>query len=293
MVDVIDGMDVSKFQGVIDYKTVGASGKMSFAFCKATDGNLAVDSQFKANWNGIKSIGLVRGAYHFAQPDMSMNDPIIEADHFVDTVGPLDPWDMLSLDIEKAGSVPAGPNFTNWVITFLERVEQRTGVRPIIYSGGPFFNQYGGVVTEDMMRRLTRFPFWLAAYVTHPENYIPNIWKHLGWIFWQRSGDVAAAGDTVLHVPGIGGGYVAVDHDIYRGTVSQLKDFAYSLHAVVEAPVPEPVPEPTPEPVPEPMPEPIPEPPSVPTTPPEEGMSPNTNIFSFIAQFLSQFFKFK
>lgn len=290
MSNIIDGIDVSKYQGVIDYKAVAATGKFAFAFCKATDGNFGIDAQFKANWNGIKSVGLCRGAYHFAQPDMTMNDPIVEADHFIDTVGSLDSEDMLSLDIEKAGSVPVGPNFTNWVLSFLERVEQRTGVKPIVYSGGPFFNQYSGTVSEDTMRRLVRFPFWLAAYVKNPENYVPTIWKHLGWIFWQSGGDVVAPGDTVLHVPGIGGGHVAVDHDVYRGTVDELKAFARSLHAVAEVPVPqpEPTPQPEPMPVPIPLPEPIPAPAS-----PEGTVSASSNFWEYILNFLSQFFKTK
>lgn len=240
MVNVIDGIDVSKYQYIIDWKKVADSGKIQFAFAKATDGNLGVDNQFKANWAGIKTNGLIRGAYHFAQPDAPLNDPIIEADHFVDVVGPLDGVDMLCLDIEKVNTVTNGVAFTDWVLKFCERVESRTGVKPIIYSGGPFFDSHDGVPSLDTMKRLVRFPFWLAAYTTSPDKFIPEVWKKAGlsWLFWQKAGDVAAPGDTVLHLPGIGNGTTAVDHDVYRGTVSDLRAFAASLHKACEpAPV--------------------------------------------------------
>lgn len=298
---MIDGIDVSKYQYTIDWNKVVASGKIFFAFCKATDGQLGVDEKFKINWAGIKKCGLIRGAYHFAQPDISMNDPIIEADHFIDTVGPLDPEDMISLDIEKAGDLPVGVAFTSWVLAFLERVEERTGVLAIVYSGGPFFDQHDGTPSVDVMTRLARYPFWLAAYVKNPENYIPPEWKHLGWKFWQKAGDVAAPGDTPLHVPGIGS---VVDHDVFKGTVEELKAFAASLHIPKEVPsdpgpVPFPLPDPTPapdpipEPVPQPLPDPFPEPFPLPDSPAPDPVPPVTspiNIFSLIMEFLAKLF---
>lgn len=292
---MIDGIDVSKYQ-TVDWKKVAESGKIVFAFCKATDGQLGVDPKFKTHWAGIKKYGLVRGAYHFAQPDMSMNDPIIEADHFVDTVGPLDPEDMLCLDIEKAGDVPVGVAFTSWVLAFLERVEKRTGVLAIVYSGGPFFDQYDGTPSADVMKRLARYPFWLAAYVKNPDKYIAPEWKHLGWTFWQKSGDVAAPGETPLHVPGISS---VVDYDVYKGTVEELKAFAASLHIPEEVPVPVPLPDPTPMPdplpvpEPQPLPEPFPEPFPLPDSPPNPTppvVTPASNFFTLFMEFLAKLF---
>lgn len=219
---MIEGIDVSNAQGNINWDQVAAAGKWAFAFCKATEGTGYVDTHFKANWDAIKSHGFVRGAYHFAHP---VNDPIKEADHFADTVGTLDPSDMIVLDIEV--SPLTGPAFVNWVLCWLERVEQRTGTTPIVYTGGPFFDSHDGTPPPELMARISRFPLWLAAYAVHPDKFIPPEWKQLGWKFWQRSGDVAAPGDTTLHVPGIVGN---VDRDEWNGTVDELKSFALNLH---------------------------------------------------------------
>ena len=66
----IPGIDVSHYQGVVDWAAVAASGEQ-FAFAKATEGVSVADLYFHDNWAGIKSAGLLRGAYHFFHPDQN------------------------------------------------------------------------------------------------------------------------------------------------------------------------------------------------------------------------------
>ena len=255
MTTLLDGIDVSAVQGLIDWNAVQASGLVHFAICKATEGPSFVDSQFKNNWNAIKRMGMVRGAYHFGR---TQNDPVTEADHFVNAVksaGELGQGDLLVLDIEV--STVVGQQFIDWVLAWCERVEQSTSITPMIYTGGPFFNLHGGTPDPETIKRVSHFPLWLAAYVVNPAGYIPVEWKDLGWRLWQRAGDQAAAGDTVWHLPGIHGD---VDHDQFAGTMYELISFANSLYNASPAPVvaPAPEPAPTPEPVQDPAPLPLP-----------------------------------
>jgi lysozyme len=222
---MLQGIDISAAQGHIDWAAVAAAGTVNYAFCKATEGVTFTDKMFKINWDAIKAHGLVRGAYHFARPDGAANDAIAEADFFVSTVGTLDLTDMLVLDIEV--SKLNGTQFTDWALTWMERVEKQSGCKPICYTGGPFFISHHGTPSADTITRMSRFPLWLAAYTNHPEKYVPVEWKSEGWKLWQRSGDTAAPGDTTLHVPGIGGN---VDRDEFVGTLDELKAFATSLH---------------------------------------------------------------
>ena len=60
----IHGIDVSKFQGDIDWNAVANSG-VKFAWIKATEGGDYADARFQANWEGAKAAGIPRGAYHF------------------------------------------------------------------------------------------------------------------------------------------------------------------------------------------------------------------------------------
>jgi lysozyme len=62
---LIHGVDVSKYQGEIDWDAARQSG-VSFAWIKATEGGNFVDDYFDRNWEGAKNAGIPRGAYHFA-----------------------------------------------------------------------------------------------------------------------------------------------------------------------------------------------------------------------------------
>src|SRR4051812_46519806 len=60
----VKGIDVSKWQGSIDWAKVKASG-VAFAIARVGDGDSYVDPQFGANWSGMKAHGIIRGTYHF------------------------------------------------------------------------------------------------------------------------------------------------------------------------------------------------------------------------------------
>ena len=60
----VHGIDVSKYQGLIDWDRVRDSG-VKFAWIKATEGGDNADSQFRRNWQLAKAAGIPRGAYHF------------------------------------------------------------------------------------------------------------------------------------------------------------------------------------------------------------------------------------
>jgi lysozyme len=97
----VQGIDVSHYQGVVDWQQVAQNG-MAFAFAKATEGITYVDPQLAANWDGIRVAGLVRGAYHFFEPN---DDAAQQAQHFLSTVQ-LQPGDLPPvLDVETTGGV--------------------------------------------------------------------------------------------------------------------------------------------------------------------------------------------
>ena len=222
---MIDGIDVAYPQYVINWKALADAGNISFVSAKVTQGLSGIDKQFHNNWQGIMDNGFIRGAYHFAD---TSNDPIKEAQHFLDVMGQIGYGDFLALDIEVSNLT--GPAFTNWVLSWLEKVEQVTGTTPFIYTGGPFFNQHAGKVDAATTAKLRKYPLWLAAYVTNPDKYVPDIWKDLGWILWQKAGDIAAVGDKPLHVAGI---KTVVDHDVFKGTANDLKQLILNLHPPV------------------------------------------------------------
>lgn len=197
----IQGIDVSGWQGQVDWGAVQRSGR-SFAFAKATEGTTFVDRTFAANRAGMGQAGLVlRGFYHFARPDR--NTAAAEADNFLRTVGTLGPGEVAVLDLEVAPS----PGVGDWAAEWLARVHQATGRMPILYS-------YQSYLYEIPTSRLTQYPLWVAAWgednglvpATQPRT---DRWSR--WTWWQYT--------SKARVPGVSTG---VDANLFAGTATEL-----------------------------------------------------------------------
>lgn len=193
---------------------------------KATDGNGGVDPDFVRHVRGIRSTDAQRIAaglrplliagYHFAHPDRMVHDAELEAAHFIATCDLVGPLAFYMLDTEEARNIDAGPAFVAWVLAFTDACEAATLVLTMVYTGGPFFNEHAGKLVPEAVPRLQRLPLCVAAYVANPDRYVPHPWVRRD--LHQRSGDQAPGGEAPLHVPGIGGGRVNVDHDVFEGT---------------------------------------------------------------------------
>ena len=200
----LHGIDVSHFQGTIDWSAV-AGDQIHFAIVKATGGETYTDPQFHNNWHGTRTAGLVRGAYHFFYAE---DDPVKQAEHFVQTVGELKSRDLPAfLDVEILDGV-APQKLAERVLIWLETVHKQTGKRPVIYSDMYFARQY--LDHPD----LAEYPLWIAEY-SDELSPLPKVWQSRGWHFWQHS--------QSGRVAGIEGN---VDLDVYQGGLDALKAFA-------------------------------------------------------------------
>lgn len=211
------GIDVSHWQGVMEWTKAKQAG-VSFAFIKASDGGSAVDSQFANNWKGAKAMGILRGAYHFFRNGA---DPLAQANLFVRTlgsdVGELPPV----MDFEDADSAPDLPAAR----IFLDRVQQLTGRKPIIYTGAWYWN----AKRFDNVAWAKDFDLWAAAYQMNAP-ILPLDWQK--WTFWQYSG--TGLGPTYGALAG------DIDLDRFNGTLDDLR--AYSMTVTGGAPAPTPMP---------------------------------------------------
>jgi lysozyme len=198
---VMEGVDVSHYNGTVNWKQVRASGR-TFAYAKATEGTSFVDQTFSQNYAAIKAAGLVRGAFHTFHADI---DPISQADHFMSTIGTLQSGDLApALDVESlngqsASSLQAG--IGQWTA----RVKAATGRTPVVFIYPSLLSQVLGSGTSGYL-------LWISNWgVTCPS--LPA-GAHQ-WAFWQYS-DTGA-------VPGIPG---AVALDRFNGTLAGLKSLA-------------------------------------------------------------------
>ena len=196
-----DGVDVSHWQGTINWSKVKAAG-MQFAFMKATESTTYTDTQLATNWAGVQAVGMYRGAYHFARPKVGTAPA--QANYFVSKVGSFQGAGTLPpvLDLEASGGLGV-TDLRNWTATWLQTVEQLTGRTPMIYVSPAFWEHYLGNSTA-----FTHYPLWIAHYgVSTPR--VPGGWPT--WTFWQRT-----SSGTVSGISG------DVDMNRFNGTTAQL-----------------------------------------------------------------------
>jgi hypothetical protein len=139
---VMQGYDVSNWQS--GYSTDWLIRTSDFLIMKATEGLDFVDGYCDVWVQACLNAGHPWGFYHFARN----NDPIAEADFFVDSTINYFGEGIPVLDWEDGQSVA-------WVNAFVERVHSRTGIWPWIYAN-PWRFQLGGV-NENCGR-------WVASY---------------------------------------------------------------------------------------------------------------------------------
>ena len=192
----VHGMDISHFDGAINWSMAKASG-IDFAIAKATESTNFTDPTFATNWAGMKAAGVVRGAYHFFHADV---DPVAQANFVIQTVGPLAANDLpITLDLETTNGQSESVILAN-AITFLDTVTQKTGRTAIVYVSPSFLSSYAG---------LEKYLLWIANWgVNCPD--VPGPWAT--WTFWQSS--------STGTVPGVGAS--SVDLDTFNGTLAQL-----------------------------------------------------------------------
>jgi lysozyme len=184
----LKGIDVSKWQGTIDWKKVKSCG-VDFVIIKATEGQRTTDPNFLQNVKGAKEAGLKVGAYHYAHPD---NDPIKEVEHFLTvTAGiELDLPPALDLEVNKGLSKA---QVTNFARKWLSELEKRIGRKPLFYSYTHFIRSYIG-------KEVSAWPLWIAHYgVTTPGTN--GVWDRWEIFQYSDSGKVAGiSGNVDLNV---------------------------------------------------------------------------------------------
>jgi len=194
----IFGIDVSKYQGDIDWNAVRASG-VKFAWIKATEGGDHLDSKFHQNWQEAKAAGIKRGAYHFVYWCRPGHE---QASWFLSNV-PHDP-DALPpvLDVEWNGSSKTCPKKIPRELaqaqmrTILAAMERAYGKRPVIYTSVDFHR-------DVMVNEFTDYPIWVRSVKYHPSVKYGN----RRWHFWQHTAEA--------RVPGIHG---FVDRNTFNGS---------------------------------------------------------------------------
>ena len=170
--NIYDGIDVSGWQGNIDYSEVASSG-IEIVYMKASEGTSFVDPYFNQNYTNAKANGLKVGFYHYLTA-RSNSEAVAQANFFVSTISGMIPDCRLAMDFESFGSLSA-EEINEIGLTFMQTVESLSGKEMVIYSDtSNASNIFGG--------GLTNYPLWVAQYEV--EEPTPNgNWD--SWVGWQ------------------------------------------------------------------------------------------------------------
>ncbi|MCY7321419.1 MAG: peptidoglycan-binding protein [Phormidesmis sp. CAN_BIN36] len=171
----LEGIDVSTYQGDVDWATVANQGIL-YAFAKATEGASSTDPSFLRNWTNMKTFGIVRGAYHFFRP---AKDPIVQANNFLQLVKTIEASDLPPvLDLEVLDGLDARTVINN-ALKWISTIETATGRKPIVYTYPVFWEDKLGNPTQ-----FSNYPLWIANFETRTP-FVPSAWR--SWAFHQYS----------------------------------------------------------------------------------------------------------
>jgi len=174
------GIDVSSWQSYPNWQQVRSTGR-TFVFVKATESVDYFNPYYLGNWESIGDAGfLLRGAYHFAQPDK--NTPDDEFKWFRSNIR-LGPGDLPILDLETGSG-----DLLPWAFTFMDLCLQEYGKKGLFYSGGPFMEEHN-LDNTDLSGICCGL--WLAAYQRNKPS-TPRGWQYIN--FWQYTETASVLG---------------------------------------------------------------------------------------------------
>ena len=202
----VHGIDVSRWQGDIDWRSARAAG-IAFAYIKATEGGDLLDPMFRTHWDGARNAHVHHGAYHYFYFCRSAKE---QAQWFIQHV-PRDPTSLPPvLDMEwnhqspTCKLRPSGEHVRAEAKLFLDILERHYGRRPIIYTTVDFFH-------DTKIGELANTQFWVRSVAAHPEDIYPGE----DWTFWQYTGTGV--------VPGVRG---PVDINVFAGSLEQWRKWS-------------------------------------------------------------------
>ncbi len=210
------GIDVSSYQGSINWTDVKADG-VDFAYCAATASSGAgTDSSFTNNMVKGKAAGIQMGAYQFGRP--YAETPAQAATAFWNIAGPYIKADGKSIspaiDFEVFSGYDGASSYTAWFNDWSADVKAKTSnsMAPVIYvsacAGACYLTTnitLGGWIANYNGENIYTGTPWSSCTACDP-------WGPGVWVYWQAS-------DTGS-ISGISG---AVDLDAFHGTLADLK----------------------------------------------------------------------
>lgn len=178
------GVDVSHWQGDIDWAQVKASG-IDFVIVKAggSDAGFYEDSKFRANYKAAKAAGINVGAYYFVgKYCKSYEDGVADAMRFIAMISGLQFEYPVYIDFEAPDASDVEGN-TEACIGFCQTMEDNG------YFAGIYASEISGFHDRLDDSKLQSYSHWVARYGKRPSTIPENVFG-----IWQYSSKGSVAG---------------------------------------------------------------------------------------------------
>jgi lysozyme len=194
---------------------------------EATYPRFEIDPKYLERQQAATRAGMLWGAYHYG----NASDPIRQADHFLSMVS--NAWaqsDQLSrpsrillvLDFEKNGHYPGGTMRADQAVAFVQRIRERTGKYPGIYSGEYYMQRALNALRVGAAQAgvLGNCWLWLANYSNQPRATSP--WN--AWDMWQYCGDGRCKLPRSAYPKSVAN-IIKAERNIFNGSTAALQTF--------------------------------------------------------------------
>jgi lysozyme len=201
------GIDVSRFQAVIDWNAVAGSG-IRFAFVQASRGSgldcavrpdqCGADPYFATNRLSAKAAGIRVGAYHRAFAAgrtiaAARADALVEADLFIAQVASLQAGELIPvIDVETPFRGMTAATLRTWIRVWVKRVRKRLGRKPMIYTNASSWSATGN--TTEFAK--AKYRLWVAEWGVSRPTVPANNWARRGYSVWQHTNSGRVPGIT-------------------------------------------------------------------------------------------------
>lgn len=165
-----EGIDVSHYQGHINWDEVAKGTSISYVYLKATEGATYVDDTYDRNLREVRRVGLNVGSYHFYRPNTCWKEQLKNMTSIVK----VENQDLVPIiDIEHRGSV-SPTKFIEDLKLFINKVTEHYGKKPLLYTYQKFYNRY-------LLYQFKDYHFMIAQY--RSDSPLLNDGKD--YIMWQ------------------------------------------------------------------------------------------------------------
>ena len=197
----IKGIDVSAWQGRVDWKTVSDYG-MGFAILRITEAGNIIDSQFENNLAGCNKYNIPVGVYKYSYA-MTIAEIQSEARKVVSTLNGRKIQFPVFLDLEYNNQKSLGSESIHKMADAFREIVEAAGYKFAIYCNVDWY-------TNMICSHLKKYEFWIARYPANDDGWLQERLRPDFGVGWQYS--------SKAKIPGISG---TVDRNVFYKDYSE------------------------------------------------------------------------